>query len=122
MSEYTRDDVETILPAVWDESRVLDGRDPHAADSDMPKVKADPSHGFSKVAMIADLQVAWKRSQLDLDVKRALFMVYGVDDTYRDAARVLGCSKSTVMDRCNRGVLTLLGYLNREPMFEGVTA
>lgn len=111
--DYTRESVETLLPAVWDESFVygLPQRD-DAPDPDMPKGSSNKARGNNLSAYIADIKSGWEHTPLSLGERQALLLAYGLGDTQRDIAKTLGIGKSTVNRRILSGVAKIVAYLN----------
>lgn len=113
MSVYARDVIESFIPAIWDEAYALEGKDPLAPEQGAPKSKADPSHGNGKLAMICDVQQAWRYADLELEERQAVIVRFGMDETYESAARILGeTHQMTVHRRCTRGIAKLGRFLN----------
>lgn len=110
---YDRQDVERLLPAVWDDKYLTDGfRDDSAPDPDMPRGSVDHSKGGGTVVAIADIRQAWERADLSVKQRQALLLRYGMDEPIADAARLLGVSKPSVSERCFVGVTNLMRQLN----------
>lgn len=111
---YSLEEVEALLLGVFDEQVILQGKDPHAADEGMPRSKADPSHGFTKVAMLADVRRAWELAGLTEKQKVALFRRYVLAEEYEESAHDVGVSYQAMQQRCAAGLERLVKFLNGE--------
>lgn len=110
-STYKWEQVEGLLPGVWDTASVLSSRE-GMPDPDMPTAKADPSHGFEKVAQLADIKRAWELAPLTLRERQAALLTYGAGLTRRQAAPLMGCAFQ-VVDRHHGGAIEkILAFLN----------
>ena len=109
---YTREVVEHLLPAVWDETSGYGIRNPMTPDPDMPKAAVDKSHSGVLYAHLADIRSAWRRAPLLADERRALLLRYGLDLTDKSAGQVLDVERSVVSRRITRGVGRLVAHLN----------
>lgn len=114
---YDRQDVERLLPAVWDDKYLTDGfRSDDAPDPDMPKSASDKSKSGGHVVAIADIRQAWRYADLSLDQRRALLLRYGMDEPVAEAGALLGVHKSSITRRCEAGVAILRDWLNGGPL------
>lgn len=112
MSTYTREMVEQLIPTIWNAEAVFGVPNPYAPDPDMPKAKANPKTANTLYAHLADIQVAWKRTPLVIEQRRAVFMHYGLDLNYAEIGREEGVTRSTAMRRTEVGVGRLVDHLN----------
>lgn len=113
MATYEREQVERLIPGVWDEWRVLDLPDDARPDPDMPKAPTvDPRRSTDKVAELADIQRAWKKSGLTDRQGQVLLLRFGLDFTNREAGVKLGLDESTVRHHSFNGITILLDFLN----------
>lgn len=109
---YNRETIERLVPGIWDEAFVMNGRDPLAPEPGAPKTKADPSHGNGKLAMLCDVQQAWKYADLTHDERRSILVRFGMDETYADAAQILDTYEMAVHRHCTRGIQKMGLFLN----------
>ena len=116
---YTRQLVEKLLPAIWDEEYAFGMREETAPDPDMPKGSVDKSHSNTLYAHLADIRYAWPRTSLALTERQAVLLRYGLDLTTREAGELLGCDHTTVTRREERAVGKLTASLNGERYVEG---
>ena len=75
---YNRDRVEILLTTLWDESVAYGMSQENPVDPTMPRTKANPAHGNDLVAMMADIQRAWKGCALNHKVRSALLLRFGM--------------------------------------------
>lgn len=110
---YDRQDVERLLPAVWDDKYLVDGfRNDAAPDPDMPRGSVDHSKGGGTVVAIADIRQAWKHAPLSLKQRQALLLRYGFDEPVAEAGALLGITKQSMSERCFAGVTVVMRWLN----------
>ena len=109
---YDRQAVESLLPHIWSDAAVWGLQKDDAPDPDMPKGSVDPSKGNSLPVMLADLRLAWERSDLSIRERRALFIHYGLDQTQTLIAAYEQCDKATISRRIYDATSTILDYLN----------
>lgn len=112
METYALDEIEELLPGVWDPTLVLNRVDPHAPDPDMPRATPNPAEGFTKVVELADIRRAWRLAPLALEQRRALFAVFGLHETTRGAEQLLGVDHTTVTRHKIAGLKVLYRFLN----------
>lgn len=111
-SLYTRELVEQLLPAVWDESFAYGMRSENAPDADMPRGAANKATGGTLAAHIADIKWGWKRAPLTPNERRAILLSYGFDVTQVTASRILGVSQSSISNWLYSGVGKIVARLN----------
>ncbi|MEU8327276.1 sigma factor-like helix-turn-helix DNA-binding protein [Micromonospora sp. NPDC048839] len=114
MSSYDRPMVEHLLPTAWDSSFAFGLVNPTMPDPDMPKAKANPKHGNTLYAHIADIKSTWKRAYIPLEERQALVLRYGMGCLEREIGVILGVPRRTVSDRLVRGVGRIVAHLNGE--------
>ena len=121
MSVYTRELVEHLLPAVWDQGYAYGMTNPGAPDPDMPRATVDPAHTGTLYAHLADIHTGWKRTPLTHRERRALVMRYGLDWRQKAIARHEHITPSTLSERLTRAVGRIVDTLNgtsaEEPQF-----
>lgn len=117
-NDYTRESVETLLPAVWDDSFVygLPQRD-DAPDPDMPKSASNKAHGNDLSAYIADIKTGWDKTPLTIKERRALFLAFnttlpGGPWTQREIAFNQGVSQKTISLRLEQAIGKIVARLN----------
>ena len=108
----TRRQVELLLPALWDEDAVWGIQREELPDPQMPKAKANPAHGNTLAAMLADIKQAWRRCDIPNTERRVIVLHYGLDYTYEQVGRVLDVPKSTTIARGERAVGRVTAWLN----------
>lgn len=111
-SDYSRELVEQLLPAVWDSTLAYGMVNPTAPDPDMPRGTVDPSHGCTLYAHLADIKTAWRKAYLPLEEKQALLLRYGLGWREREIGEQQGVAHQRVSERLARGVTRLRDYLN----------
>lgn len=112
VSSYTKELVESLLPAIWDESYCYGVRAENAPDPDMPRGSMNKATGNTAGAHFADIHRAWALAELSVRERQALFLTYAQDRTQSDSARLLGVSQQNVSDWTNSGVGRLVAFLN----------
>ena len=112
---YTREQIELLLPAVWDESYCygLPARE-DAPDPDMPRGSVNVAHGNNLSAYIADVKSGWKKAPLTLLEKRAVVLRFGAAYMDREIAEHEGVDRSTITHRIETAVTKIANYLNGE--------
>lgn len=110
---YTRESVESLLPAVWDESYCygLPQKD-SAPDPDMPRGSANKAHGNNLSAYIADIKTGWEKTPLTLKERRALVLAFAAGWTQKDIAFNQGCSQQAISERIDRAIGKIVARLN----------
>jgi len=118
-SDYTRESVETLLPAVWDESYVygMPQRD-DAPDPDMPKGSTNKATGNNLVAYIADIKTGWDKTPLTVKERRAVLLAYGMGWTQGEIATNQGVSQQTIQERLYKAIGKIVARLNGGLFYE----
>jgi hypothetical protein len=111
-STYTRELVESLLPAIWDDFYAWGIRIENAPDADMPRCTVNKATGNTLAAHVVDIKTAWSGAPLADHHRRALFTVYGLDWTQREAAAVLEVSQQAVSESARTGVTKIANHLN----------
>lgn len=112
-NDYTRESVESLLPAVWDETYTygLPKRDT-APDPDMPKGSANKSHGNTLSAYIADIKTGWEKTALTHKERCALLLAFGFGWTHQEIAFNQNCHKTTITHRIENAIGKIVNRLN----------
>lgn len=111
---YTRELIESLIPAIWDEDFCYGVTSDTAADPDMPRGSTNKAHGSTLLAHIADIKVAWKKAPLRLEEKRALILAFGLDWGQQEIAQELGATQSAISKWITSGTLKLLASLGED--------
>lgn len=116
---YSRESVEELMPAIWDDSYCygLD-RKPNIPDPDMPRSKANPAHGNNLAAAIADIRQGWKKADLTLNERRALFLAHGAGWKQSEVAFNQGVSQQAISLRVQNGIAKIVATLNGGEWYE----
>lgn len=116
--DYSRDSIETLLPAVWDESflRGLPQRDT-VPDPDMPRGSSNKAQGNNLPAYIADIKTGWEKTPLTLKERRALFLAYnttlpGGPWSQTEIAKHEGVLQSVISRRLESAIGKVMARLN----------
>lgn len=111
--DYTRELVDMLLPAVWDESYclVLPAAET-APDKDMPRAATNPATSNNLAAYVADIRIGWTRAPLSLKERRALLMLYGLGWKPRDVAEHENVSTRAIEYRVYSGIGKIVARLN----------
>lgn len=112
-NDYTRESVETLLPAVWDETYLygLPQRD-DAPDPDMPKGSTNKARGNNLSAYIADIKTGWEKAPLTTKERRALILAYGLGWTHRDIAFNQDTIHSVITRRIESAIGKIVARMN----------
>ena len=112
-NDYSRDSVETLLPAIWDDTYAygLPNHD-HVPDPDMPKSQVDASRGNNLAAYIADIRTGWAKSHLTIKERRALLLAYGLGWTQQEIAYNQDVSQPTIQRRLENAIGKITARLN----------
>jgi hypothetical protein len=112
-NDYSRESVESLLPAVWDDSFVygLPQKDT-APDPDMPKGASNKAHANNLAAYIADIKFGWEKTPLTDRERRALVLAFGFGWTQREIAFNQGVDQGTISRRIDAGVGKVVARLN----------
>jgi hypothetical protein len=119
VSTYNRALVEHILPAVWDSEAAYGIKAEQVADADMPRGHKDPKKGSPLFAHIADIKEAWKRTELSLVERQAVFLRFALDEHDDVIAGFQEVSGRAVRYRVERGVGKLAAHLNGDKYIDG---
>lgn len=109
---YEKDKIQELIPAIWDEERVLNKRPDEAPDDDMPKAAKDPRRLDDKWAEMADIQRAWKLADLTLRERQAVLLYHGLGCTFEEVAMYGGMGRSTAVRNLDSGMAKLTSLLN----------
>lgn len=112
MRAYDRRTVEVLLPTLWDRDSVWGVTSDIEIDRTMPRAKANPAHGFTLPAMMADIQQAWKYAPLKIKERRALLLAYGMGWTHEEIGYNQGVTRRGAGLRIERGVGRITNWLN----------
>lgn len=112
-NDYTRDSVETLLPAVWDDGYAygMPQKD-SVPDPDMPRAQVDSSRGNNLAAYIADIRTGWSKTPLTLKERRALLLAYGLAWSTEQIAYNQGVSERAIRYRIESAVGKIAARLN----------
>lgn len=109
---YSRELVERLLPAVWDEEFAYGMRNPYTPDPDMPKGTIDKKASGTLNAHLADIRWAWQRARLERAERQALVLRFGMDLTLAEVGLRMGLSKSAAQRWVEEGVGSIHAWLN----------
>lgn len=112
MSTYTREQVEDLMPAIWDAGKVTKTESEQRPDGDMPRSKPNPAELGTDLTEAADMQRAWRMAGLSLAEQRTLFCLYALHEEGTRVADLVGCHRATVYDYRNSGLDKIVGFLN----------
>lgn len=112
-NDYSRESVESLLPAVWDDSYVygLPQKDT-VPDPDMPKGASNKAHANNLAAYIADIKFGWEKTPLTDKERRALVLAYGFGWTQKEIAFNQGVNQNTISNRVDTAVGKIVARLN----------
>ena len=112
-NDYTRESVESLLPAVWDASYAygLPQKDT-APDPDMPTGAANKAQGNNLSAYIADIKSGWEKTPLTDKERQALVLAYGFGWTGREIAFNQAVSPQVISRRLEGAVGKIVARLN----------
>lgn len=112
-NDYTRDSVESLLPAVWDDLYAygLPNKDT-VPDPDMPKAQVDASRGNDLSAYIADIRSGWKKTPLTHKERCAVLLAFGLGWTPKDIAYNQEVSRQAIETRIETAVGKIAARLN----------
>ena len=109
---YDRRTVEVLLSTLWDEASVWGVKREEFIDPMMPKAKANPAHGNTLAAMMADIQQAWSKCDIPNRERRVIVLRYGFDWTYEQIGYNQGVTKKAAQLRDERAVGRITAWLN----------
>lgn len=112
VSQYDRELVKALLPAVWDSLYCYGMQAENAPDGDMPRGHVNKATGNTLAAHLVDIRVGWRTAPLTITERRALFLLHGLDMTTVTAAQVLNVTHQTVSENAMRGVGKIVATLN----------
>jgi predicted DNA-binding protein (UPF0251 family) len=112
-NDYSRESVETLLPAVWDESYLygLPQRE-DAPDPEMPKGSSNKAQGNNLSAYIADIKTGWEKTPLTTKERRALILAFGLGWTHKEIAYNQGVSRQAITQRIETAIGKICARLN----------
>lgn len=109
---YTRELVEALLPAVWDEEYAYGMRQENAPDPDMPRSSSNKSTGNTLAAHIADIRRAWELTDLLDAERRTLLLSHGFDWSSVEISFNQELTKRAIDKRLYSGVGKIVAFLN----------
>jgi len=111
---YTREEVERLLPCVWDaQVRQYGLSAEFVADADMPKRRADKSKGSALPAMLVDIEVGWRKTDLTIKERQAVFLRFAFDMKEAEIALIQGDEpRTTINSRLFRAVGKIAASMN----------
>jgi hypothetical protein len=112
-NDYTRESVESLLPAVWDDSFVygLPQKDT-SPDPDMPKGSSNKAHANNLAAYIADIKFGWAKAPLTVKERRAVLLAFGFGWTHEQIAFNQEISRRGLSQRVETAVGKIVARLN----------
>lgn len=112
-NDYSRESVESLLPAVWDDSLVygLPQKDT-APDPDMPKGASNKAHANNLAAYIADIKFGWEKTPLTIKERRALLLAFGFGWSRTEIGFNQGVSQQAISNRIDTAVGKIVARLN----------
>lgn len=105
---YSQAVVEMILPALWDETLMVQGPQGEPSEG---RSNSDPSEGGNWQVMVADVRAAYDRSDLDVRQRVALVMRYHEQATLTEIGRALEVSKQGAQGVVRSALGRLVNYL-----------
>ena len=115
MSEYTTEQVELLLPYLWNELAVAEGTKiggPRLPDPSLPSAQGDPSKMGNLMARWLDVKDGFETAPLTERERRAVVMCFGFDMKKMEIAEREGCSKSTMSARLKVAVKKITVQMN----------
>lgn len=109
---YTRELVESLLPAVWDASYCYGMQAENAPDADMPRGSINKATGNTLGAHLVDIKVGWEKTDLTVKERRALFLMYCMDWTHHEIAYNQECSRQVITERIATAIGKIVARLN----------
>lgn len=119
MTCYSRALVEHILPAVWDAEAAYGIKGELVPDADMPRGHKDPKKGSPLFVHIADIEQAWKRTELTTVERQSLVLRYGLDYGYDEISTHRGVKKSAAQESTDWAVGKVTAWLTGEKYIDG---
>ena len=117
---YTRELVEFLLPAVWDQDAHLGMVQPTAPPQDMPRGSTNKATSGTLAAHLVDIRSAWAKADLAIEERQALLLRYGLDMTESFSAFWLDRPRTTVQYHLYKGVGKLVAQLNGTEFVETI--
>lgn len=118
-ADYTRESVEMLLPAVWDEQMAYGlPKKETAPDPDMPRGASNPKRGNNLPAYIADIKTGWAKAPLTNRERRAVLMRFGLSFTQEEIAQHEGISQQAISARLFAAVGKIVARLNAGIWYE----
>lgn len=111
-SQYDRELVTALLPAVWDWQYCWGMQVENAPDGDMPRSAPNKATGNTLAAHLVDIRRAWATAPLSLRERQCAFLVAGLDMTLQSAGQVLGIGHQRVSEDVMRAVGKVVATLN----------
>lgn len=112
-SDYSRESVEILLPAVWDEDYSFGlPRKETAPDPDMPRGSVNPKTANNLPAYIADIKTGWQKASLTRKERRAVLMRFGLAWTHEEIGQHEGVSRQAISARLETAVGKIVARLN----------
>lgn len=108
---YTPDAVEALIPAVWDESFILDDR-PAKAVSVGIRTKSDPRSAPEWILACADVQVGYRRAGLSHVEKECLRNVYHLGYGPGQLGATWSVPAEDVAAACDSGIRKISDHLS----------
>lgn len=116
---YRQEQIEQLLPSVWDRTYAWGMQNDIAPDPDMPKMKyKSPKEATTFWTHLIDIRIAWDRAPLTMYERRALLLHHGLGWTQKEIAEDQSVSQQAITKRLNKGVKTLTEWLNADYFYE----
>lgn len=122
---YTRQDIESTMPAVWSTTMALEDHKEQSRDAELQGIKGhiDPRRSNDRWAHCADIQRAWKLAPLTQRQRQVLYLRFAWGDLLQDIAHTLGItSEGTVSEHLDNGLAVIEAFLNGTELVEEVAA
>jgi|GEM_PF-4316488 len=112
-NDYSRESVESLLPAVWDKSYAygMPMKD-DAPDPDMPTGVTNKARGNNLSAYLADIATGWEETPLTTKERRALLLACGLGWTHEEIAYNQEVSQQAISQRVEAAVGKIVAHLN----------
>jgi hypothetical protein len=111
-SQYDRELVTSLLPAVWDWQFCWGMQVENAPDGDMPRSSPNKATGNTLAAHLVDIRDGWEKAPLSLRERQSAFLVAGLDMTTTAAGDVLGVTHQAISQNVERAVGKIVATLN----------
>lgn len=112
---YDAPEVQALIPGIWSTDISLYGvtSELEGPAPDMPKGSGpNPAHGNTTAAKVADVQRAWRETDLSDMERKVIVLHYGLEWTQSVVAHNLGVDRATVARYAHSGILKMLTFLN----------